>query len=136
MQCSFLRAFLYVLAASTVTFAQQNSYSFALDSVDSRIMLTIRTLAPVPCLGTSIRNQVQWGEDTIVVILSGFIRPTPCIDGVAPASSRISLGRQFKSMIYLRLREDTSDDLWSISRTEGGFQTIPVRRSFTSFIKE
>ena len=129
-----MKVLLCVLAANTVALAQQNSYSFALDSVDSHIMMTLQTLNSVPCLGTTIRNQVQWGEDTVVVIVAGFIRPTPCIDGVEPASARISLGRQFKTSFYVRFREETSDDLWSVSRTEAGFQISPVHRTFTSYL--
>jgi hypothetical protein len=116
--------------------AQQNSYSFSLDSVDSHLIMTLQTLSPVPCLGTSIRNQVQWGGDTIVVVASGFIRPTPCIDGVEPASARISLGRQIKTAFYLRFREEASDDVWGVTRTEGGFQLTPVHRSFTTYLKK
>jgi hypothetical protein len=131
-----MRIVLSVLAAGTITVAQQNSYSFALDSIDSHVMMTIQTLNPVPCLGTSIRNQVQWGEDTIVIIVAGFIRPTPCMDGVEPALARILLGRQLKATFYLRFREEKSDDLWSVSRTERGFQLTPVHRSFTSYLKK
>jgi hypothetical protein len=116
-------------------FSQQNSYTFALDSIDAHIMMTMRTVGPFPCLGTTIRTQVEWGEDTIFVIASGFVRPTPCVDGMDPASARISLGRQPRETFYLRFLEDVSDDLWRISRSERDFQATPVHRSFTSYSK-
>ena len=125
---------LLVLTARTLP--QQNSYSFVLDSIDAHILLTMKTLDPVPCLGSTIRNQVECDGDTIVVITGGFIRPTPCIDGMDPASTRISLGRQAKATFYLRFREETFDDLWKVSRTEGGFEALPAHRSFTSYVKQ
>ena len=131
-----MRIFLALIAAGTTALAQADSYSFALDSIDSHIMMTLRTLSPVPCLGTSIRTQVQWEGDTVVVIVSGFIRPTPCIDGVEPASARVSLGRQPKNAFFLRFREETSDDMWSAFRAEDGFHVASIRRSFTSYVKK
>jgi hypothetical protein len=136
MTSSAVRLVLCLLIAGAKVFSQQASYTFSLVSIDAHIMMTLRTVDPLPCVGTTIRNQVEWGEDTIVVIASGFIRPTPCVDGMDPASARISLGRQPSGeTFYLRFLEDVSDDLWKVSRAEGGFQASAVHRSFTSYSK-
>lgn len=135
MLSSSVKLVLCFLIVEAKVFSQQNSYTFKLDSIDAHIMMTIRSVDPLPCLGTTIRNQVEWGEDTIVVITSGFVRPTPCVDGMDRASAQISLGRQPKETFYLRFREDVWDDLWRVSRKAGGFQVLPVHQSFTLYSK-
>ena len=117
------------------TLAQENSYSFALDSVDAHVMLKLQTVAPVPCLGTTIRTEIRQAGDTVIIFPTGFIRPTPCLDGVSPASARISLGRQTRASFVLSIREDGAEDLWIVSRTGEGFHVAPVRQSFTSYSK-
>jgi len=121
------------LLASSCALSQENSYSFALDSVDAHVMMKLQTVAPVPCLGTTIRTEIRQLGDTVVVLPSGFIRPTPCLDGVAPATARISLGRQTKGVFILSIRENAAEDLWVVSRTSEGFRVTPVRHSFTSY---
>ena len=115
--------------------SQQNAYRFSLDPVDGYIIVTIQTDEPLPCIGYTIRNRVQWEEDTAVVMLSGFIRPIPCVEGFGPASARIEVARDSKKIFYLKFREDASSDLWKISAAEGGFQALLVQSTFTSYSK-
>jgi len=128
-----MRIAIVLLVASSCAVSQENSYRFTLDSVDAHIMMKLQTVAPVPCLGSTIRTETRQIGDTVVVITSGFIRPTPCLDGVAPATARISLGRQPKAVFVLSIREETAEDLWVVSRTSEGFSVTPVRHAFTTF---
>ena len=115
--------------------SQQNEYRFFLEPVDGHIIVIIQTAEPLPCIGYTIRNRVQWEEDTVVVMLSGFVRPIPCVEGFGPASARIDVARESKKVFYLKFREDTSSDLWKISAADSGFQALPVLRTFTSYSK-
>ncbi len=115
--------------------SQQNAYRFFLEPVDGHIIVAIQTTEPLPCIGYTIRNRVQWEEDTAVVILNGFVRPIPCVEGFGPASARIEVARELKKAFYIKFREDTSSDLWKISPAESGFQAMPVQSTFTSYSK-
>jgi hypothetical protein len=124
-----------VLGCSFSAQSQQNAYRFSLDPVDGYIIVAIQTDEPLPCIGYTIRNRVQWEADTAVVILSGFVRPIPCVDGFGPASARIEVARESKKVFYLKFREDTSSDLWKISAAEDGFLALPLQSTFTSYSK-
>ena len=121
----------YSLSASP----QQNMYTFSLEPADGHIVMTIQTAEPLPCIGYTIRNRVQWEEDTMVVILNGFVRPIPCVEGLEPASARIEAHIKSKKVFYLKFLEDTFTDLWEISAVESGFRALPVRSMFTSYSK-
>ncbi|HTR81478.1 MAG TPA: hypothetical protein VMM58_07585 [Bacteroidota bacterium] len=125
--------FLCLLTLTLGTRAQENSYRFALDSADERIVISIETAEPLPCVGSSIRNQVLWENDTVTVILSGFVRPSPCLEGFDPARVKVVAGRTTMNKFYLRFRENDQDDLWKISKETDGFQASPIRSFFTSY---
>jgi hypothetical protein len=124
-----------VLGTSLSANSQQNLYRFSLESVDGRIVLTIQTAEPLLCIGSSIRNRVQWEEDTVVVMLSGFVRPIPCIQGLEPASARIDVEQKARKVFYVKFREDAFSNLWKISVNDSGFQALPIQDSFTSYLK-
>ena len=113
--------------------SQSNSYRLSMESIDGRTVLIVNTVDILPCLGYSIRNTVQWHDDTVVVILSGFIRAIPCIQGPDPASARIFVLRKTSENLLLNIRESEFSDLWKISHDDEGFHAVPVNRSFTSF---
>ena len=132
MASRFAKIILLLFGVAAAVCAQQNSYSFGLDTVDAHIVLMIRTVSSVPCYGTSIRTQTERAGDSIVVIISGLVRPTPCIEGFDPASARVVLGRVRNENFYLRFREGSADDLWSVVHTAQGFTVSPIQNSFTS----
>jgi len=124
-----------VVGCSFSASSQQDAYRFFLEPVDGHIIVTIQTTEPLPCIGYTIRNRVQWEEDTAAVMLSGFVRPIPCVEGFGPASARIERTYGSKKIFYIKFREDTSSDLWKISAAESGFQALPIQSTFTSYAK-
>lgn len=116
-------------------FSQQNSYHFALEPIDDHVVLAIRTAEPLPCVGYSIRNQLQWEGDTVVVILSGFVQPIPCLQGLEPASARIIVKQHEKKIFFLRFREESYSNIWKISVLEDGLHAVSIENSFTSYSK-
>ena len=115
------------------SFSQQNSYRFSIESVDDHVVLALRTSEPLPCVGYSIRNQVRWEGDTVVVIVSGFVQPTPCLQGLEPASARVIVKRHEKKIFFLKFREESYSDSWKILVLEDGFHAVPIQDSFTSY---
>ena len=113
--------------------AQPNSYRLSTESIDGRTILIVKTVDILPCLGYAIRNAVEWHDDTVVVILSGFIRAIPCIQGPDPASARIFVLRKTSESFLLNIRESEFSDLWKISYDEQGLHAVPINISFTSF---
>lgn len=124
---------LCVLAGSS--FSQQNSYRFSIEPLDDHLVVSIQTSEPLPCVGSLIRNQVQWDADTTVVIMSGFVRPIPCVQGLESASARIVLKHGSKKTFYLKFREETYSDIWKISLGQDSLQATPIHHSFTSYSK-
>jgi hypothetical protein len=98
-------------------------------------VVSIQTAEPLPCVGYLIRNQVQWDQDTTVVIMSGFVRPIPCVQGLESASARIVLKHKSKKTFYLKFREEMYSDIWKISIGHDGLQAVPIHNSFTSYSK-
>jgi len=133
---SYLNKILICLClAAASSFSQQNSYRFSLESVNAHIVLAIQTSEPLPCVGYSIRNQVRWEGDTIVVILSGFIQPIPCLQGLEPASVRLTIKPFEKKIFFLKFREEDYSNIWKILVLEDGFHAVPILDSFTSYSK-
>ncbi len=124
---------LCVLAGSS--FSQQNSYRFSLESVDDHVVLAIQTAEPLPCVGYSIRNQVRWEGDTVVVIVSGFVQPIPCLQGLEPASVRVIVKQYEKKIFFLKFREEAYSNIWKVFVLEDGFHAVPIQDSFTSYSK-
>jgi hypothetical protein len=117
------------------SFSQQNSYRFSIESVDEHVVLAIQTSEPLPCVGYSIRNQLRWEGDTVVVIVSGFVQPIPCLQGLEPASARVIVKRREKEIFFLKFREEAYSDIWKVFPLEDGFRAVPIQVSFTSFTK-
>ncbi len=126
---------LVLLVSSLSASSQQNAYRFSLEAVNAHAVMDIRTTQPLPCIGYSIRSQVQWEKDTVVIILSGFVRPSPCMQGMEPASAQIDLGLEPKDILYVKIQEDTLSNLWKFSLAEDGFHASPIHDSFTSYSK-
>lgn len=118
-----------------LSFCQQNFYRFSLETVDNHSILTLQTVEPLPCIGYSIRNSIQWEADTAVITISGFVRPTPCVQGFDAATARILLKLESKKTFYLRFREETYSDLWKVTAGEEAFNVSPIQNSFTSHSK-
>ncbi len=127
--------FICLCVAVGSCFSQQNSYRFWLESVDDHSVLAIQTSEPLPCVGYSIRNQVRWEGDTIVVIVSGFVRPIPCLQGLEPASAQIIVKRYEKKIFFLKFREEAYTNIWKVLVLEDGFHAVPIQDSFTSYSK-
>jgi hypothetical protein len=124
---------LCVLGGSS--FSQQNSYRFSLESTDDHLVIAIQTSEPLPCVGYSIRNQVRWEGDTVVVIVSGFVQPIPCLQGLEPASVRIIIKHHEKKIFFLKFREEAYSNIWKVFVLEDGFHAAPIQDSFTSYSK-
>ena len=128
-----IRLFAGLCLLAVPSSAQETAYSFSIEQLKDRLVMTIHTDEPLPCIGSSIRNRVVWDADTMTVLLSGFIRPTPCLQGLDPASVRIDLGRDTSTVRYLRIQEGAFTDLWKILCEGGGVRVSSIKKSFTSY---
>lgn len=112
--------------------SQETAYTFSLEEIKGHVFIALSTVSPLPCIGSSIRNRVVWDSDTTAVLLSGFVRPVPCIEGMEPATAQIDLGRDTSNVRYLKIQEDTFADLWKILREGESIRVSPIHTTFTS----
>jgi hypothetical protein len=124
---------LFVFVSSS--FSQQNAYRFSLESIDDHVVLALQTSEPLPCVGYSIRNLVRWEGDTVVVIVSGFVQPIPCLQGLEPAAARIIVKKYEKKIFFLKFCEEAYSNIWKVFVLEDGFHAVPIQDSFTSYSK-
>ena len=125
--------FMCLCRPTASVYAQETAYAFTIEQVKGHVFITLSTVSPLPCIGSAIRNRVVWDSDTTVVLLSGFVRPVPCIEGMEPASAQIDLGRDTSNVRYLKIQEDAFTDLWKMLREGESIRVTSVHKTFTSY---
>ncbi len=121
------------LILAVTALSQPNYYLLHVEKVDGNAVLSLRTFDFFPCFGYSIRTSQQWEGDTAVVLISGAVKPNPCMGGAAPAETHVLVEREGKNDFYLKILDDGASDLWHISFTKDAFNGVPVKNSFTTY---
>lgn len=115
---------------------QQREFNFYIDRKDSTVRFQLTSMESFPCLGFSIKTHEMWDNDTLIVEIRGFIKPTNCysVVDVARSSQRIKGIRSKQFAVKLRWKE--FEDLWLIDATTESLNAKEKRVSFSSWFRD
>jgi hypothetical protein len=134
-----------LLAATFLVLATADSRAQSYGERDTgfKIILKHRSVQPVgleasivstatyPCAGCGIRGSAWASGDTIVLVIHGMVRPSPCVSLPSEAAGTVYLGELPRPTSVLRITYRGDTDLHRISRSGGRVTISPIRSRFT-----
>ncbi len=130
-----LYCFVIFLSLFTQIYGQKREFNFYIEKKDTNIFLQITSSVTFPCVGYQIRTFEVWDNDTLIVDIRGFIKPTPCYRGVDFAKTKHQiLGRRSKQFA-IKIRSEGKTDIWMITIDGDSFKVTPAVQKFTSWFR-
>jgi len=116
----------------TLAYSQEEALSFSLERQDIKTIVILNSIKKFPCKNYLFDSRDYQKEDTMIIVVRDFIKPTPCSGPRAVAEEKFTVPTTEKRF-YLKFWYQGKYDKWRIFRLDTAYLVKPEGVSFSTY---